>query len=61
MKKNITFLSAAAIVAVLSLSCSPDAKKEEASKEVIIVPTKTVIIEKEPEKKSTTITLDKNG
>lgn len=61
MKKFIALLSFTALFAVVSLSCNPESKKEEAGKEVIVVPSKTVIIEKEPEKKSTTITLDKKG
>ncbi len=61
MKKSIVLFSLTAVVAVLSVSCNPKTKKEEPQKEVIVVPTKTIIIEKDPEKKATTITLDKNG
>lgn len=57
MKKIICFLSIAVVLTAITYSCRPAAKKE-----VIVVPTQQpVIIVKEPEKKSTTITLDKNG
>jgi hypothetical protein len=57
MKKIIALLSLAVAVTTIAYSCRPAAKKE-----VIVVPSQQpVIIVKEPEKKSTTITLDKNG
>lgn len=61
MKKKPVIISLTFVAAVMSISCNPDPKKEATEKEIIVVPTKTVILEKEPEKKSTTITLDKNG
>jgi ABC-type uncharacterized transport system auxiliary subunit len=36
-------------------------KEKPVEKEVIVVPTETVIVEKAPVEKSTSITLDKNG
>ena len=36
-------------------------KEKPVEKEVIVVPSETIIIEKAPEEKSTSITLDKNG
>jgi hypothetical protein len=61
MKKIIGFSSFAALLVITFYSCGPAAIKKE--KEVIIVPAQTqpVIIVKEPVKKPTTITLDKNG
>jgi len=57
MKKIVAFLSLAVFLTTITYSCRPAAKKE-----VIVVPSKeSVIIVKEPEKKSTTITLDRNG
>ena len=56
MKKIIGFFALALVLTALAISCRPEAKKE-----VIIVPSKPVIIVKEPAEKSTTITLDKNG
>lgn len=58
MKKFIGFLSMALVLTAITYSCRPAAIKE---KEVIVVPSAPVIIVKEPEKKATTITLDKNG
>jgi hypothetical protein len=59
MKKIIGFSSLIALLTIMVSSCGP----AEVKKEVIIVPAQPqrVIIEKEPAKKSTTITLDKNG
>lgn len=54
MKRIIVFLSLAVTVTAISYSCRPAAKKE-----VIVVPSNQPA--KEPVKKSTTITLDKNG
>ena len=56
MKNFIGFLSLFALLTVTVYSCQPKAKKE-----VIVVPAQPTIIVKEPEKKSTTIILDKNG
>ena len=44
-------------VALIIMGC----KETPAEKEVIIVPTKTVVVEKAPEEKSTSISLDKKG
>ena len=59
MKKIIGFSLLIAVLTIMVYSCGPS----EVKKEVIIVPAQPqrVIIEKEPAKKSTTITLDKNG
>jgi hypothetical protein len=60
MKKIIGFCSLVTVVTVIVISCGP----AEVKKEVIIVPTQSqpvIIKEKEPVKKTTTITLDKNG
>lgn len=57
MKKILTFSSLALALTMVIYACTP---KEE-KKEVIVVPTQTIIREKEPAKKTTTITLDKNG
>ena len=59
MKKKSAFICVAVVLTAISLSCTP---KEE-KKEVIVVPaqTQTIIREKEPAKKTTTIILDKNG
>ena len=57
MKKILTFSFLALALTMVIYACTP---KEE-KKEVIVVPTQTIIREKEPEKKTTTITLDKNG
>lgn len=58
MKKSIVILTLLSGFTIIINSCRPDVKKE-----VIVVPEKTskTIIEKAPEKKATTITLDKNG
>lgn len=56
MKKIIGLLSLFTVVTIVTLSCHPETKKE-----VIVVPAAPVIIEKQPEQKTTTITLDKNG
>jgi hypothetical protein len=57
MKKIIGFLSIAAVLTIVSCAGKP----AEVKKEVIVVPAVPVIILKEPVKKPTTITLDKNG
>ena len=59
MKKILTFSSLALALTMVFYACGP---KEE-KKEVIVVPTQTqtIIREKEPAKKTTTITVDKNG
>ena len=44
-------------VVLMAMSC----KETPAEKEVIIVPTKTVVVEKEAPEKSTSISLDKKG
>jgi ABC-type metal ion transport system substrate-binding protein len=54
MKKIIGFVSLAVVLTAIIYSCRPAAKKE-----VIVVPSNQPA--KEPAKKSTTITLDKNG
>lgn len=56
MKKIIALLSLFTVITIVAYSCQPETKKE-----VIVVPTAPVIIEKQPETKATTITLDKNG
>jgi hypothetical protein len=56
MKKIIGSLLHAAVLVITVNSCRPEAKKE-----VIVVPAQPTIIVNEPEKKSTTVTLDKNG
>lgn len=60
MKKNLIVSFLALGLTTVIFSCGP--KKQE-TKEVIIVPapTQTIIREKEPVKKTTSITLDKNG
>jgi hypothetical protein len=60
MKKIIGFSSLVIVLIIMVSSCG----NEEAKKEVIVVPVQTqpvIVKEKEPVKKSTTITLDKNG
>ncbi|MDZ4794229.1 MAG: hypothetical protein SGI83_08120 [Bacteroidota bacterium] len=61
MKKIISFSAITALLSVFGYSCGASDTKTE--KEVIVVPAQTqpVIIVKEPEKKTTTIILDKNG
>lgn len=54
--KNIIGIFMTAVVAML-IGC----KETPVEKEVIIVPTKTVVVEKAPEEKSTSISLDKKG
>lgn len=54
--KNIIGFFIIAIVFMI-MGC----KEKPVEKEVIVVPSKTIIIEKAPEEKSTSITLDKNG
>ncbi len=56
MKKFIGFTSLALVLMSLAVACGP----EEAKKEVIVVPVQTRTVT-EPPKKSTTITVDKNG
>lgn len=55
MKNSIGFFMIT--VVLLIMSC----KETPVEKEVIIVPTKTVVVEKEPAEKSTSISLDKKG
>jgi hypothetical protein len=57
MKKISGFLSAAAVLTLMSCSNRP----AEVKKEVIVVPSSPVIIIKDSVKKPTTITFDKNG
>lgn len=61
MKKIIGFSTMTAVLAVFGYSCGSSDTKTE--KEIIVVPAQTekTIIVKEPEKKTTTITLDKKG
>ncbi|MGV8947111.1 MAG: hypothetical protein ACOH1N_11825 [Lutibacter sp.] len=54
--KNIIRLFTMAIFLII-VGC----KEKPVEKEVIVVPSKTIIVEKAPEEKSTSITLDKNG
>lgn len=56
MKKIIGFLALSITFTAITHSCTSEPKKE-----IIVVPAPPFIIEKEPEKKSTTITVDKNG
>ncbi|MFO7673830.1 MAG: hypothetical protein R6V74_08995 [Lutibacter sp.] len=55
MKNTIGFFIIT--VVLLIMGC----KETPVEKEVIIVPTKTVVVEKEPAEKSTSISLDKKG
>lgn len=55
MKNSIGFFMIT--VVLLIMGC----KETPVEKEVIIVPTKTVVVEKAPEEKSTSISLDKKG
>ena len=55
MKNSIGLFMIA--VVLLIMGC----KETPVEKEVIIVPTKTVVVEKEPAEKSTSISLDKKG
>jgi hypothetical protein len=57
MQKIIGFLSLAAVLMIMSCTGKP----AEVKKEVIVVPSKPVIIIKNPPEKPTTITVDKNG
>ncbi len=57
MKKIIGLLSLVSILIVTACTNKP----AEVQKEVIVVPNNPVIIVKDPPKKSTTVTLDKNG
>jgi hypothetical protein len=57
MQKIIGFLSLAAVLTIMSCTGKP----AEVKKEVIVVPSKPVIIIKNPPEKPTTITVDKNG
>jgi hypothetical protein len=59
MKKNkISIIIGLVSVVGLFVSC---ADEKPAEKEVIIVPSSPVVIEKEPSDKSTTVTFDKKG
>jgi hypothetical protein len=58
MKKIFGLFSLAAILFIMS--CGND-KPAEVKKEVIIVKPSPVIVTKDPPKKPTTISLDKNG
>lgn len=57
MKKSIIYLSLIAVLFAMACNDKP------AEKEVIVVPAPapTIIVKDPPEKKGTTITLDKNG
>lgn len=57
MKKSIIYLSLITVLFVMACNDKP------AEKEVIVVPTAApvIIVKDPPEKKGTTITLDKNG
>lgn len=55
MKNIIGFFIMAVVLMIMGCKETP------AEKEIIIVPSKTVIVEKAPAEKSTSITLDKNG
>jgi hypothetical protein len=57
MKKIIGLLSLAAILTTMACSDQP----AEVKKEVIVVPSKPVVVVKDPPAKSTTVTVDKNG
>lgn len=56
MKKLIGFTSLFLVLVSLAVACGP----QEAKKEVIVVPVQTRTVS-EPPKKSTTVTVDKNG
>ena len=56
MKKIIGLLSIAGLLAVMA--CSNN-KPAEVKKEIIVVPTRTIVVD--PPQKTTTVTLDKNG
>lgn len=58
MKSIIGLFSVA--VAVIIMSCGNE-KPAEVKKEVVVVPSSPTIVTKNPPKKPTTISLDKNG
>ena len=58
MKKIIGLVCLASVITLMACS---DNKQTEVKKEVVVVPASPVIVTKAPEKKPTTILLDKNG